>query len=106
MELQPYAKSMQQEMIREIEAAHPRYLVFSWINQSWAPKPGSDQGIMTWAQTYVRKCYDPVGVADLIPETGTRFVWDEANVRKYVAESPDLIYVFRRKSDAPCTASE
>ena len=49
-------------------------------------------------------CYDPVGVADIISENETRFVWDEANVRSYAAQSESLVYVFRRKSDAPCTA--
>jgi len=106
MEPQPYAKTMQQGMIREIESAHPRYLVFSWIDMSWLATKESDQGIVVWGQRYVRKCYDPVGVADIISESETRFAWEEDNVRKYVAASSNLVYTFRRKSDAPCTASE
>jgi hypothetical protein len=47
-----------------------------------------------------------VGVADIISESETRFAWEEDNVRKYVAASSNLVYTFRRKSDAPCTASE
>jgi len=106
MEPQPYAKTMQQEMIREIESAHPRYLVFSWIDLSWLPKRGSDQGVIAWGRRYVAKCYDAVGVADIISESETRFVWEEDNVRKYIATSPNLVYTFRRKSDAACTVGE
>ena len=106
MEPQPYAKTMQQEMIREIESAHPRYVVFSWVDMSWLAKKESDQGIVAWGQRYVRKCYDPVAVADIISGSETRFAWEEDAVRKYVAASSNLVYTFRRKSDAACTASE
>jgi hypothetical protein len=103
MEPQPYAKRMQDEMIHEIETAHPLYLVFSWINDSWLAQKDSDQGIVTWGQHYVRQCYDPVGVADIISEHETRFAWGD-EVRRYTAASANLVYTFKRKSDAPCTA--
>jgi len=102
MEPQPYAKRMQDEMIREIESAHPQYLVFSWIKDSWLAQKESDQGIITWGRRYVRQCYEPVGVADIRSEDDTRFAWDE-DVRSYVAASENLVYTFRRISDAPCT---
>jgi len=102
MEPQPYAKRMQDEMIHEIESAHPRYLVFTWIKDSWLAQKESDQGIITWGRHYVRQCYDPVGIADIRSEDETRFAWDD-DVRSYVAASENLVYTFRRKSDAPCT---
>ena len=106
MEPQPYAKTMQQEMIREIEASHPRYLIFSWIDLSWLARKESDQGLIEWGRRYVRQCYDPVGVADIVSETETRYVWGADSVRSYVASSSNLVYTFRRKSDARCAASE
>jgi len=102
MEPQPYAERMQEEMIREIESAHPRFLVFTWIKDSWLAQKESDQGIITWGQRYVRQCYDPVGIADILSEDETRFAWDD-DVRSYVAASENLVYTFRRKNDAPCT---
>lgn len=39
MENQPYALKMQKEMIGEIEAAKPRYLVFVNIFTSWLAYP-------------------------------------------------------------------
>ncbi len=106
MEPQPHAKAMQAEMIREIESAHPRFLVFPWIESSWLARKESDQGIIVWARRYVDACYDPVGIADIISENETHFTWEEENVRDYVAVSSNLVYTFRRKSDAPCTAGE
>jgi hypothetical protein len=104
MEPQPYAKRMQQEMIREIEAAHPRFMVFSWVNTSWLLREDSDQGIIDWAKQYVRQCYDPVGVADIFSPEETRMVWGEA-AKDYVGTSPNLVYTLQRKSDAPCGVS-
>jgi len=105
MEPQPFAKTMQEEMIRQIESAHPRYLVFSWIDVSWLAKKESDQGIVAWGQRYVHQCYDPVGVADIISDDETHMAW-ENEVRKYVAVSSNLVYTFRRKSDSPCAVSK
>lgn len=104
MEPQPFAKTMQDEMIREIESAHPRYLVFVWIRKSWLATKDSDQGILEWGRNYVQACYDPVGVADIFSPEKTNMVWD-ADVRTYEARTDDLVYTFRRKSDAPCTVS-
>jgi Gpi18-like mannosyltransferase len=104
MEPQPFAKTMQAEMIREIESAHPRYLVFVWVQRSWLPREDSDQGIVSWGKAYVHACYDPVGVADIFSKAKTNMVWDD-DVLRYQALTSDLVYTFRRKSDAPCTVS-
>jgi hypothetical protein len=105
MEPQPYAKTMQQEMIREIESVHPRYLVFAWIDYSWLAIESSDPGIVDWGKAYVHDCYDPVGVADIFSKEKTNMVWD-ADVPTYQALTGDLVYTFRRKSDAPCNVSK
>ena len=104
MEAQPFAKTMQGEMIHEIEAAHPRYLVFSWVDASWLPRPGSDRGIFEWGKNYARQCYEPVGVVDIVSADQSRVVWGD-EVRTFKGASPNLIYTFRRKSDASCTVS-
>jgi len=48
MELQPYATAMQRQMIHEVEAVDPRYLVFVSATRSWLARPGSDQTIFGW----------------------------------------------------------
>jgi hypothetical protein len=104
MEPQPYARTMQEEMIREIESAHPRYLVFCRIVYSWMRRKESDDRILTWGQEYLRQCYEPVGITDIISEDETRMVWDD-DLRDYAAVSANLVLTFRRKSDAPCTVA-
>ena len=104
MELQDYAATMQDEMIRQIETAHPKYLVSVAIRTSWLARAGSERRILDWSDRYTAACYDLVGIADIHPPTETTIVWDEA-VRGYQPQSENLVLTFRRKSDAPCAAS-
>jgi hypothetical protein len=104
MEPQPFAKSMQAEMIREIESTHPRYLVFAKIDASWSARDDSDLGITDFARRYIDACYDLVGVADIVSPEETRMVWD-SDVLAYEPLSSNLVYTLRRKSDVPCTAA-
>ena len=105
VEPQPYAASMQDEMIREIESAHPRYLVFSHVEGSWSMRRESDQRIVRWGHRYASACYDPAGIVDIVSEDDTRILWgDEA--LNYKAASPNLVFTFRRKSDAPCAVGK
>ena len=94
MERQPFASTMQDEMMREVEAARPTYMVFVAIAASWGGQPGSDQRLLQWANSYTARCFDRVGVADIRPD-GTRIVWDEA-ARDYPIQSKFLVLTFRR----------
>jgi len=103
MEPQALAPRMQDEMIREIEAAHPEYVVFVRTRTSWLPRPDSDRRILTWAERYLRQCYDVVGISERLPDGGSVLRWD-AEVVGYQPRGEDLVYTFRRRSDAPCAA--
>ena len=100
MEEQRYAERMQDEMIREIEAAHPAYIVFVRINTSWLVRDPNER-ILTWADRYLRQCYDVSGVADVYSFERSEVQW-EAAVDAYQPRSGDLVYTYRRKSDVPC----
>jgi hypothetical protein len=104
MESQPYARTMQEEMIQEIESAHPTYLVFVGIGLSWLPRPGSDQTILQWASRYTQACYGLVGIADIDAPDSTKYAWEDG-VMGYRPASQELIYTFRRTGDAPCAVS-
>jgi 4-amino-4-deoxy-L-arabinose transferase-like glycosyltransferase len=104
MEPQKYAGWMQSEMIREVEAAHPKYLVFVKIQFSWLMRAESDRTIVRWAERYARDCYDIVGVADMQSPERTRYVW-EGEAAAYQPSSGNLVMTFRRRSDALCTVS-
>jgi hypothetical protein len=102
-EPQRYAARMQEEMIREIEAAHPDYLVFVGIRTSLTLWPNADRSLIDWTDRYTRACYDLIGVADIHSMEATAMRWDAA-VAGYQPRSAFVIYTFRRKSDAPCVA--
>jgi len=105
VELQPFARRMQEEMRREIEAAHPAYVVFVKTRASWLARPGSDQWIIGWGLRYLGQCYDLVGIADVSPSGASRYVWEKAAVT-YRPVSDSVLYVFRRKGDAPCAVKD
>jgi len=103
MEPQKFAATMQAEMIRQIENAHPLYLVTTSIYTSWLGRPDSDGRILEWTDRYTDACYDLVGVADIHSREASSIVWDEA-VRTYRPLSSNLVLTYRRKSEAPCVA--
>lgn len=101
MERQPFASRMQDEMIREVEAAAPAYLVFVGVSSSWATTPASDTRILSWANQYTARCYERVGVADIDPVRGTTTRWDAESVR-YEPRSTFVVLTFRRQEQEQC----
>ncbi len=52
MERHPYAAKMQAEMIQQIEAARPEYVVFVQNNLSWLRQPDSEKKLLDWWPAY------------------------------------------------------
>jgi len=104
MERQPLAPRMQQEMIREIESAHPAMVVFVASRTSWAPRPGADRSVLAWADRYLKQCYDVVGIAERLPDGSTAMRWG-AEANDYRPQSENVVYTLTRRSDAPCSVS-
>ena len=95
MEPQPYAQQMQQEMIREIETAHPKFLVLVVINKSWLAGRDSDQTIFRWAEAYCDSNYEEVGLIN-ISDQGTDYYF--LNRPANVAPTTEHILIYRRKT--------
>jgi hypothetical protein len=68
MEAQPYARQMQDEMIREIETAQPEYVVYVTSPLSWLRERESDPHIFTWARRYLDGGYQLIP----LPAAGTK----------------------------------
>jgi hypothetical protein len=83
MENHSHALTMQREMIREIESAQPKYLVFVNIQASWLVRSDSNRFIFTWFNNYERQHYDRVGVMDILSHTETKYQWDEDSYGYY-----------------------
>jgi hypothetical protein len=96
MEPQPFARRMQEEMIHEIEAASPAYVVFVNGPMSWLARESSDMTIIDWANTFLRRHYQVVGVVEIPRDGPSRYVWGE-DAAKVRSAGSDRILVLRRK---------
>jgi hypothetical protein len=101
MEPQPYASRMQDEMIREIEAGAPKYVVAVLIGTSWLARPGSDQRIISWFQRYMTSCFEQVGLVDIHSVDRTTIKWD-AEGPGYKPQSQNLVAIYKRTGPDSC----
>jgi hypothetical protein len=65
METHPYATQMQREIISEIEAKKPEYLVYVDEPRSWLRQPASQPLLDTWWQSYWTTNLDLVQTMDI-----------------------------------------
>jgi 4-amino-4-deoxy-L-arabinose transferase-like glycosyltransferase len=100
VETQIYAAQMQNDMMDEVEAAHPKYIVYVRISTSWLVR--KPERILDWSGRYLETCYDLTGIADIHPPADTTMLWD-ADVTGYLPRSKNIVYTFRRKTSAPCS---
>jgi 4-amino-4-deoxy-L-arabinose transferase-like glycosyltransferase len=91
MEPQKYARRMQEEMIREIERAHPKYLLSVAMNDSWLQRPGSDLLIFNWANEYTARNYSAAGFVNMTP-TGSDYYFGEMPSTVETLKNYILIY--------------
>ena len=84
MEPQQYALTMQQDMIAQIEAAQPEFVVFVFVSSSWLARKESHRLIFDWAENYGRSRMMTVGLVDIQSMEQTAYHWNE----KAVAVSP------------------
>jgi hypothetical protein len=96
MEIQPHAERMQVDMIREIEAARPKYVVMVNVQASWLIRPSSPRILMNWERNYVQEQFDLVGVIDIVDFDTTRYLWDE-KATGYDPVSDTYLLVYKRK---------
>jgi hypothetical protein len=97
MEPQPYARRMQDEMMGEIEAARPRYIVYSTERSSWMVRPDSDRSIVARAGAFLDAHYDQVGIVEIPEDRGPGyFYWDEA-LRSYKPRLRNRLIVLKRR---------
>lgn len=105
MESHSYAEQMQQEMINEVEAAKPKFVVQVFAPGSWVARPYSPQLVFQWMKGFVKEKYDLVGVAEIASVDTTRYYWDKEaaafarrsrDVSDAMRQSPAVL-VYRRK---------
>jgi len=97
MENQPYWTQMQKQMIGEIEANRPAYLVYVNDPASWLTTMGSSRiaPFLDWANPYVKSHYEKVGLVELA-EPESRYVWGD-QARSTRPQAQYQISIFKRK---------
>jgi hypothetical protein len=75
MEPHPFAQWMQDEMVRELEAARPRFLVLVSVDMSWSRRPTSSGTIFAWTERTVNAEFTPVGVVEITRDAPARYRW-------------------------------
>ena len=96
MEPQKYASEMQQEMIREIERAHPKFLVSVVMPDSWLQRPESERLVFDWANEYTMQNYIVAGFVNMVAPDKTDYYFDD--VPQSVPKLGKYILIYRRKS--------
>jgi len=94
MEPQPYALQMQQEMIQQIEAAQPRFLLLVNLPTSWLLRPNSERLIFDWFEQYQRN-YHLVGIIDFVSKDAAIYRWNQ-DTTNYQRRGSFCVLVFQR----------
>jgi hypothetical protein len=96
VEDQAYWPAMQKQMMQEVEASRPAYVVFVDIEFSWLYHPGSPQVVAlgAWMNQYLSTDFEKVGMVELADPESHYFWGDEAREHR----QPGLeIFIFKRK---------
>jgi hypothetical protein len=91
-----YTAQMRQQMLRELNANHPEYVVYVDEWSSWGDRNGGAQtaAFLSALQAFMDSLYERVGVAEI--GGTTNYVWGDA-AKSYLPRSPSAIYVLKRK---------
>ncbi len=103
MEPHVYARRMQDEMIREIETARPKYLVVVFVQGSWLVGQSSDRMILDWIYRYWNACYTTVGAGERLTDGRSVLLWDEDAVG-YQPRTRNRFHVLKRINTKSCKA--
>ncbi len=96
MEKHVYARSMQAEMIREIEGAQPKFIVEVKLFGSWvSSRPDLEPLLKDWAQAYLSRNYFVSGVVDVLSHEETVYKWGE-QARDYSPQSSFHLVIYQR----------
>jgi hypothetical protein len=95
MEPQPFALTMQDEMIHDLETARPEYVVYVNVPWSWLRGPRSSMHILDWWKSYSAQNYRVAGVADMFSTEQAEYHW--ADAESYRPRSSVFLSVYKRK---------
>lgn len=98
MEPHPFSRTMQADMIAQLERRRPRFLVLVNVDTSWSRRPDSSLALMEWAQETAADAYDTVGLAEIFPERPTVYRWGE-EAREAEPQSKFFVVALERRGE-------
>ena len=98
MEPQRYAVQMQLEMMREIEAARPKYLVFVAVTTSWLRWPNSEAEIFDWFDRYTAADFRLDGLVNMVSRDRTDYYLPLSVDPGSIRLSKYYLLIFKRKT--------
>jgi hypothetical protein len=97
MQTHEYAATMQKEMMQQIEAAKPAFMLLINVPLSWGMSTKSDLSIENWAFSYAEKYYGVAGKYWMFADH-TEFAWGrDASIKK---DAPRSITILQRRPDS------
>lgn len=95
LEPNPFAAEMKQELMGEIEAARPAFVV--WVNTptSWDTRVGAARPVIAWADRFLGANYELVGRVAIRGPRQTDYSWDE-DARRLGPEGASVLIFGRR----------
>jgi hypothetical protein len=98
MESQRYAGQMQREMMREIEAARPKYLVYVVVPTSWLRQRDSEAEIFDWFDRYTAADFRLDGLVNIVSRDRTDYYLPLTIDPRSVRLSKYYLLIFKRKT--------
>ncbi len=97
MEVHPASLEMQREAAADIAGSSPPVVVLVTQPISWGTRPQSERYIFEWANAYLKKKYELVGIVDQISPDRTEYRWED-EMHSYARLAEASVLIFRRRS--------
>ena len=92
----PYNTALQQELIRDVTQARPKYMVFVRSDASWMVSPNADRSILRWFDGFAAEHYRLVGLIDTLTPDDTRYRWYD-EIDGYTPKGRTRLSVYERR---------
>jgi hypothetical protein len=98
MEPQRYAVQMQHEMMREIEAARPKYLVFVSVTTSWLKHSNSHTKIFDWFDRFSAEDFQLDGLVSIVSPERSDYYLPLLVDPQSIRPSEYYLLIYKRKT--------
>jgi 4-amino-4-deoxy-L-arabinose transferase-like glycosyltransferase len=97
-----YTARMRQEMLTQLTANRPEYVIYVDVTESWGDRNGDPKtaAFLSALNEFMDRQYGKVGVAEIgsLAAHAPEFVWGDA-AKTFLPQSDSVIYVLKRKQE-------